>query len=154
MNRFSTTCLRRCPHLTKSPLPLRTSAFNIILCSLRLSACVRILPTPPRLCGRPLWTAHKTGTRQSWVWSVSNLIVLASTYGGGWSILFLAASSSHRQCTVSALIISELAMGADGAEIPKRLSTPSLPSGLWASTYRLTIHYTTEHKGPSQHKGP
>src|SRR5688572_26057368 len=41
--------------------------------------------------------------------SVSDFIFLASVYEGGWPVLSLTVSSSHRQCSVSVLIIAELA---------------------------------------------
>ena len=70
----------------------------------------------------------KLALRQPWVWSVSDFIFLASAYEGGWPVLSLAVSSSHRQCTVSVLIIAELARGAGGAEISNQISALA---GIW-----------------------
>lgn len=47
--------------------------------------------------------------RQPRVLSVTNIIFLALAYKDGRPVLSLSISSSHRQCTVSALIIAELA---------------------------------------------
>src|SRR5688572_24076283 len=52
--------------------------------------------------------------RQPYVRSVSDFIFLASAYEDGWTILFLALSSSSWQCTVSVLKIAELAIGGRG----------------------------------------
>ena len=70
----------------------------------------------------------KLALRQPWVWSVSDFIFLASAYEGGWPVLSLAVSSSHQQCTVSVLIIAELARGAGGAEISNQISALA---GIW-----------------------
>ena len=64
----------------------------------------------------------KLALGQPWVWSVRDLIFLASAYEGGWPVLSLTVSSSHWQCTVSVLIIDELARGADGTEISNQIS--------------------------------
>jgi len=46
------------------------------------------------------------------VWSVNNVVFLSWTYKGWWwPVLYLAVSSSHWQCSVSVLIIAELARG-------------------------------------------
>ena len=51
--------------------------------------------------------------------SVSDIIFFAMTYDGKWPVLSLAVSSSHGQCTVSGLVVAELARGA---EILKQIS--------------------------------
>src|SRR6218665_706095 len=44
--------------------------------------------------------------------SISAFIFLVSAYESRQSVLSLAISSSHRQCTVSVLVLAELARGA------------------------------------------
>lgn len=69
----------------------------------------------------------KLAIRQSWVWSVSNFIFLASAYYGAWWILSLTNSASQWQRVVGVHIIAELA-------IP--LEDPAMV-GIWTSN--LTI---------------
>jgi len=62
---------------------------------------------------------------QPGVWSVSDFVFLALAYEGRWPVLSLAISSSHWQCTVSVLILAELA----------KRSLTKLPHSLgWQST--------------------
>jgi len=58
----------------------------------------------------------KLALGQPWVWSVINVIFLATTYEGEQPVLYLNISSSHWQCTV------ELARGEGGAEISIQIS--------------------------------
>ena len=59
------------------------------------------------------------GMRQPWAWSVIDFIFLALAYEGAWPVLSLTVSSSHWQCTVSVLIIAELARGCKLQELYK-----------------------------------
>ena len=49
--------------------------------------------------------------RQPRVWSASNFIFLALADESRWSVLSLAADSSHQQCMVGEFIRAELATG-------------------------------------------
>jgi len=62
----------------------------------------------------------KTYLTRFWLgpFSVSHFILLSSAYEGGWPVLSLAVSYSHRQYRVSIFIVAELARGCiGGAEI-------------------------------------
>ena len=77
----------------------------------------------------------KLTLRQPWVWSVSAFILLATAYEGRWPVPSLAVSSSHWQCTVSVVIITEFdGIGAGGTEISNQISALA---GVW--TPNLTI---------------
>ena len=51
----------------------------------------------------------KLALGKPWVWSVSDLIHLATAYEGGWPVTSLTVKFYHWQCVVSVLIVAELA---------------------------------------------
>ena len=74
--------------------------------------------------------------RHSWVWRVSDFIFLASAYEDEWSVLFVAVSSSYRQCTLVILVTTaELARGACEAKISKRVSAFARTLKSWRVQY-------------------
>lgn len=58
----------------------------------------------------------KLALRQPLVWRISDFTFLASAYQGGWPVLFLAISTSHQQCTMSILFITELTRGCSSRQ--------------------------------------
>ena len=68
------------------------------------------------------------------LWNVSDFIFLPSAYEGIWPVLSLATSSSQWQCTVSVLIIAELARGAGGIEISNQMS---VLAGSWVANLSI-----------------